>query len=216
MTKEQLNACLKSFYTSARKHDDQFYKSSSLKSIRAAIDRYLRSPPRCKQFSIIADAAFTEANKILDAFVKDLRKSGRISGIVHKKAISKQQIQKLFESGELGPANTKDPAQLQRMAWFYLGLFFRRQGRANQQEMKPRMLCPQEKNILSSTGNFPAQYQRRKTIKEACQVLRTSLTQRYFHTRSFQMSHENNQELLLTLKSKTRCSFSAASGGEKF
>ena len=89
MTKEELNACLKSFYTSARKHDGQFYKSSSLKSIRAAIDRYLRSPPRCKQFSIIADAAFTEANKILDAFVKDLRKSGRISDIVHKKTISK-------------------------------------------------------------------------------------------------------------------------------
>ena len=103
MTKEEPNACLKSFYTSARKHDGQFYKSSSLKSIRAAIDRYLRSPPRCKQSSIITDTAFTEANKILDAFVKDLRKSGRISSIVHKKTISKQQIQKLFESGELQP-----------------------------------------------------------------------------------------------------------------
>ena len=41
MIKEELNACLKSFYTSARKHDGQFYKSSSLKSIRAAIDGYL-------------------------------------------------------------------------------------------------------------------------------------------------------------------------------
>ena len=36
MTKEELNTCLKSFYTSARKHDGQFYKLSSLKSIRAA------------------------------------------------------------------------------------------------------------------------------------------------------------------------------------
>ena len=42
MNKEELNACLKSFYTSARKQDGQFYKSSSLKAIRAAIDRYLR------------------------------------------------------------------------------------------------------------------------------------------------------------------------------
>ena len=31
-----------------------------------------------------------------------------------------------------------------------------------------------------------------------------------------QTSRGNNQELLVTLKSKTRCSFSAATGGEKF
>ena len=78
MNKEELNACLKSFYTSARKQDGQFYKSSSLKAIRAAIDRYLRMPPHSKQFSIVADPAFTEANKILDAFVKELRKSGEL------------------------------------------------------------------------------------------------------------------------------------------
>lgn len=107
MSKEQLNLCLKSFYTSARKQDGSFYKTTSLKSIRAAIDRFLRSPPRCKQFSIIADAAFTEANKVLDAFVKDLRKSGKIAGVVHKRAITKEQIQKLYESGELGPADSK-------------------------------------------------------------------------------------------------------------
>ena len=68
----------------------------------------------CKQqaFSIISDAVFTEANKILDAFVKDLRKTGKIADIVHKKAMSKDQIQRLFESGELGPADSQNPAQL--------------------------------------------------------------------------------------------------------
>lgn len=114
MSKEELNSCLKSFYTTARKQDGQFYKASFLKSIRVAIDRYLRSPPRCKQFSIFADVAFTEANKSLDAFVKDLRKSGKISGVIHQKLITKEQIEKLFESGELGPANTTDPARLLR------------------------------------------------------------------------------------------------------
>ena len=105
MNKEELNACLKSFYTSARKQDGQFYKSS-----RAALDSCLHMPPHSKQFSIVADPAFTEANKILDAFVKELRKSSKISGVAHKKAISKQQVQKLFQSGDLGPAETKDPA----------------------------------------------------------------------------------------------------------
>ena len=104
------------------------FMSSSTKSIRAAIDRFLRSPPHNKPFSIISDPAFTEANKVLDAFVKDLRKTGKIAGVVHKKAISKEQVKKLFQSGELGPADSLNPAQLQRTAWFYLGLFFWKTG----------------------------------------------------------------------------------------
>ena len=140
MSKEELNVCLKSFYTSARKKDGTYYKSSSIKSIRAAIDRFLRSPPHNKPFSIISDPGFTEANKVLDAFVKDLRKTGKIAGVVHKKAISKEQVKKLFDSGELGPADSLNPAQLQRTAWFYLGLFFGRRGRENQRQLTPAML----------------------------------------------------------------------------
>ena len=97
---------LKSFYTSARKQDGSYYKTSSMKSIRAAIDRFLRSPTHWKQFSIIGDPAFTEGSQVLDAFVKDLRKTGKIAGVVHKKPITKQQIQRLYECGELGPANS--------------------------------------------------------------------------------------------------------------
>ena len=111
-----------------------------MKSIRAAIDRFLRSPPNNKPFSIISDAGCTEANKILDTFVKDVRKSGKIAGVVHKKAVSKDQIQRLFERGELEPADSQNPAQLQRTAWFYLTLFFGRRGRENQRQLNPGML----------------------------------------------------------------------------
>ncbi|XP_073256114.1 uncharacterized protein KIAA1958-like [Porites lutea] len=140
MSKQELNDCLKSFYTSARKQDGSYYKTSPRKSIRAAIDRFLRSPPHCKQFSIIGDPAFTEANQVLDAFVKDLRKTGKIAGVVHKKPITKQQIQRLYECGELGPANSTNPAQLQRTVWFYLVLYFGQRGRENQRQMKSNML----------------------------------------------------------------------------
>ena len=140
MSKEELNTCLKYFYTSARKQDGSHYKASSLKTIRAAIDRYLRKPPHCKQFSIVSDAAFREANTVLFAFVKDLKKSGKIAGVVHKKAITKGQLKKLFDSGQLGPANSQDPAQLQRTVWFYLGLYFGRRGRENQRDLKSGML----------------------------------------------------------------------------
>ena len=54
--------------------------------------------------------------------MKDLRKTGKIAGVVHKRAISKEQVKKLFESNELGPADSLNPPQLQRTAWFYLGL----------------------------------------------------------------------------------------------
>jgi len=83
---------------------------------------------------------FTGAIKVLDAFVKDLKRTGKVAGIVHKKAVSKDQIQRLFESGELGPADSQHLAQLQRMAWFYLTLSFGRRGRENQRQLTPGML----------------------------------------------------------------------------
>ena len=88
----------------------------------------------------LSDPAFNEANKVLDAFVKELRKTGKIAGVVHKKTISKEQMKKLFDSGELGPADSLNPGQLQRTARLYLGLFFGRRGRENQRQLKPTML----------------------------------------------------------------------------
>ena len=50
-----------------------------MKAIRAAIERVLKK--KCKKgFSIVGDPTFAEANAVLDAFVKDLRKSGKIAG----------------------------------------------------------------------------------------------------------------------------------------
>ena len=54
--------------------------------LRGAIDRFLRSPPHNKPFPIISNLVFTETNKVLDAFVKDLRKKGKVAGVVHKKS----------------------------------------------------------------------------------------------------------------------------------
>jgi len=80
-------------------------------------EHLLRSPPHNKPFFIISDPAFTEANQVLDAFVSERPKEmGKIAVVVHKKAISKEQVKKLFESGELGPADSLNPAQLQRTA----------------------------------------------------------------------------------------------------
>lgn len=42
MEKEELNECLTMFYAAVRREDGTEFKVSSLKAIRAAIDRYLR------------------------------------------------------------------------------------------------------------------------------------------------------------------------------
>ena len=72
--------------------------------------------------------------------MKDLRKLGKIAGGVHKKPIAKQQIQRLYECGELSPANSTNPARLQRTVWFYLVLYFAQRGCENQSQMKSNVL----------------------------------------------------------------------------
>ena len=72
MSKPELNSCLKQFYTSARQKDGSYYKKTTMKAIRAAIERFLKKKLN-KGFSIVSDPTFTEANAVLDVFVKDLR-----------------------------------------------------------------------------------------------------------------------------------------------
>jgi hypothetical protein len=58
--------------------------------IRAAVDHLLPTTPHNTPFSIIAHPAFREANKVLDAFVKILRKTGKIAGVVQYKQPSRR------------------------------------------------------------------------------------------------------------------------------
>ena len=167
MSKAELNNCLNQFYTSARQKDGSYYKKTTMKAIRAAIERFLKK--KCKKgFSIVGDPTFAEANAVLDAFVKDLRKSGKIAGTVHKKPISKEEIQQLFRAGELGPADTLDPAQLFCTVWFYLSFYFRKRGRENQRLLKPNML------VLRSTPDGKDFFELHREV--AGSVLATKIT----------------------------------------
>ena len=57
-----------------RQKDGKEFKVSSLRSIRAAIDRYLRQPPVNKPWSIVGDKEFHTANKVLNAICKKKEK----------------------------------------------------------------------------------------------------------------------------------------------
>ena len=87
--------------------------------LRAATDCFLRSLPLNKPFFTISDPAFTEVNKALEHLQKTSEKHAQ-HGLIElikktdQKPISNEQMKKLFDSGELGPAESKNPAQLQR------------------------------------------------------------------------------------------------------
>ena len=72
---------------------------------------------------IVGDYEFKKANDTLNAVCKNLMKEGKVRPVVHKTPTS-EQLQKLFESSQLGNADTKDPKQLQQTTWFYTYLYF--------------------------------------------------------------------------------------------
>ena len=129
------------FYVSIRQKDGSRFKVSSWKALRAAIDRYLRQSPHNKPWSIVGDPEFNKANETLNAVCKDMVKLGQVSRVVHKTRITSEQLQKLYESQQLGEATTTNPTQLLRTAWFYVTLYFGKRGRESQRKLKKQMLC---------------------------------------------------------------------------
>ena len=147
------------FYVSVRQTNGEPFKVSSLKAIRAAIDRYLKQAPINKPGSIVGDYEFKKANDTLNAACKNLMKEGKVRPVVHKTSITSEQLQKLFESGQLGNADTKDPKQLQQTALFYTYLYFGRRGRENQRSLTPKMFIlrqtPQGRRYFELRRDFP-------------------------------------------------------------
>ena len=141
MSPIQLNKCLQKFYLSARKRDGSYYNKMSLIAIRAALDRHLKSP---KPFSIVGDSHFNEANKSPSNFLKSLSKSGQKAPTVHKQALTKEVVEKLYEEGELVDIDSLQPHKVQQTAWFFISLFLGKRGRENQQLLKKHMPISRE------------------------------------------------------------------------
>ena len=82
-----------------KQKDGKDFKTSSL---RTAIERYLKQPPLNKPWSIVRDPAFESAKKVLSAICRKNVQEGKASPIVHKQPITKEQVQQLFQTGQLG------------------------------------------------------------------------------------------------------------------
>ena len=126
MEKGELCECLQAFYAAARKQDGSEFKVTSLRSIRSAIDRHSKQAPYNKLWSLIADPAFEKANKVLNAICEKHTREGKIGTVVHKPPISREQLEKLFESGQLGNSDVM--------------LYFGKLGRENISKLSKKML----------------------------------------------------------------------------
>ena len=60
--------------------------------------------------------------------------------VVYKPPITREQLEKLFESGQLGNSDSKNSRQLMQTAWFYVMLYFGKRGRENISKLSKKML----------------------------------------------------------------------------
>jgi hypothetical protein len=78
---------------------------------------------------LIHTLLFSEANKTLSSYLKQLVKNGKIAATVHKFSLTADIIKKLFEKREPADVDTQSPRALLQTAWFQISIYFGRRGR---------------------------------------------------------------------------------------
>ncbi|XP_060080750.1 zinc finger protein 718-like [Ylistrum balloti] len=127
----QLCKHLGHFYMDARKHDGTHYKTSSLEQFRYSLNRYLRSPPFNKQYDIIKDCEFSEANVNFKAVMNELKRMGK-GETEHYPVITKADRHTIYSSQHL---NVNTPVGLYNKVQFDIRLYFSRRSTENMHKM---------------------------------------------------------------------------------
>ena len=104
---------------------------TSLTNIRASINRYLTHPPHKREFSLMQDACFQEANQVFDGNLRINRKEGE-EATVHKQPIAGPDLQRL---NQYFTGWAEDNVILQRKVFFDLMYGFARRGREGLREL---------------------------------------------------------------------------------
>ena len=116
---------LRKFYGSVRNKSGDLYSRSGYVSLRAAINRYLTSPPYNKTINIMKDREFMAANQVFTGVLRKMREDGKDT-TKHKSAISEGDFRKMYDSGVLSDAT---PNSLLRKVFVDISLNFGRRGR---------------------------------------------------------------------------------------
>ncbi|XP_072032990.1 uncharacterized protein [Amphiura filiformis] len=122
---DELCQLLRRFYAEVRRQDNTPYSASSMRCMRAAIQRHLKSAPYNRTFNIMSDARFNPANKVYTGKLKLIKREGGRPP-KHKGNIAEGDLRKMMDSEALEPSN---PVGLQRLVFVYIALHFCRRGR---------------------------------------------------------------------------------------
>lgn len=132
LSKVDLAPVLQRFYAEVRNKGGGLYCKSSMVNLRAGINRFLTSPPHCKQWDIMHDREFQDANQTFAGMLKKLRAEGKDT-TAHKEAITQQDYQKLYSSGVF---STLNPTGLRNKVFFEICYHDCRRGREGLRDLR--------------------------------------------------------------------------------
>ena len=115
LDRQELNAYIAEFIITVRKKDgNEDYEPSSLCSLMASFERYLKKK-NYRGFSIMKDAEFEQARKALQSKQKDLKQKGKGNKPNASVALTEEEIKLLYDKELLG---TSTPEALLNTIWF--------------------------------------------------------------------------------------------------
>lgn len=128
---KDLPVALMNFYTELRKTDSGEYKMSSLKSARAAINRYYREK---RSIDLISDQRFITTNEMFKGVTRKAKQEGR-GDTDSTPPIEPEDLTKLGEYFEANLNGPPHPAKLQEIVLFNIIYYMGRRGRQNLRAM---------------------------------------------------------------------------------
>lgn len=130
VTDEKLPEVLFDFYTEARTAKNERYKNSTLKCIRAGVNRYVKET---RGIDIVSDQNFIRCNEVFKGVQKQGKKAGKGS-VKHKDIIQSQDMERLqdYFSRYMQP----NAIILQHFVMFNIMFYMCRRGRENFASMK--------------------------------------------------------------------------------
>ena len=138
----ELADILKKFYVEVRRQDGSVYQRSSIRGMRAAIHRFIREPPYSRMdLSLFRDnSAFDEANDILDAQLRVLKKRGELKATRHYPPICSSDLEKIGRFIKTTLDEPIDATNLTLAGWFILTFHLGLRGREMQLELRKQDL----------------------------------------------------------------------------
>ena len=139
VSSKELNDILRKFYAEVKTKQGRTLSPSALTGIRAAVHRFITSPPNNRAINILKDSDFIPANNMFQAKCKLYYRSGNPKP-THKNAIEDGDMKKLSQyfiqqndgntsAYESAATTFWTPERLQQYVWFNLCYHFGRRGR---------------------------------------------------------------------------------------